>query len=274
MHVLIDADLVCYRCAASVGDGAEDIAHARCDTLVRELIHTTNSEYYTCFLTGQNNFRKQINPEYKANRKDTVPPQWLQSCRQFLVQEWNAVVSDGCEADDLLGITQTEDSIIASLDKDLLMIPGNHYNWVNDEFTTTTPLDGLRCLYRQMLIGDRADNIFGVDGIGKVKAARIIDVLDDEQDMIDTVFSLYKEDVERFIMNAQCLWILQREGETWAHRVNPLILPDQLQQGLEVTLKSMKSFMESTYEHRVTKIEIDLPLGEIAMSEPASSILP
>jgi len=246
MHVLIDADLVCYRCAASVGDGAEDIAHARCDTLVRELIHTTNSEYYTCFLTGQNNFRKQINPEYKANRKDTVPPQWLQSCRQFLVQEWNAVVSDGCEADDLLGITQTEDSIIASLDKDLLMIPGNHYNWVNDEFTTTTPLDGLRCLYRQMLIGDRADNIFGVDGIGKVKAARIIDVLDDEQDMIDTVFSLYKEDVERFIMNAQCLWILQQEGETWAHRVNPLILPDQLQQGLEVTLKSMKSFMEST----------------------------
>ena len=246
MHVLIDADLVCYRCAASVGDGAEDIAHARCDTLVRELIHTTNSEYYTCFLTGQNNFRKQINPEYKANRKDTVPPQWLQSCRQFLVQEWNAVVSDGCEADDLLGITQTEDSIIASLDKDLLMIPGNHYNWVNDEFTTTTPLDGLRCLYRQMLIGDRVDNIFGVDGIGKVKAARIIDVLDDEQDMIETVFSLYKEDVERFIMNAQCLWILQQEGETWAHRVNPLILPDQLQQGLEVTLKSMKSFMEST----------------------------
>jgi len=239
-------DLVAYRCAASVSDGAEDIAHARCDTLVRELIHTTNSEYYTCFLTGQNNFRKQINPEYKANRKDTVPPQWLQSCRQFLVQEWNAVVSDGCEADDLLGITQTEDSIIASLDKDLLMIPGNHYNWVNDEFTTTTPLDGLRCLYRQMLIGDRADNIFGVDGIGKVKAARIIDVLDDEQDMIETVFSLYKEDVERFIMNAQCLWILQQEGETWAHRVNPLILPDQLQQGLEVTLKSMKSFMEST----------------------------
>jgi 5'-3' exonuclease len=110
------------------------------------------------------------------------------------------------------------------------MIPGNHYNWVNDEFTTTTPLDGLRCLYRQMLIGDRADNIFGVDGIGKVKAARIIDVLDDEQDMIETVFSLYKEDVERFIMNAQCLWILQREGETWAHRVNYDILPLLLKQ--------------------------------------------
>lgn len=274
MHVLIDADLVVYRCAASVGDGAEDIAHARCDTLVRELIHTTNSEYYTCFLTGQNNFRKQINPEYKANRKDTVPPQWLQSCRQFLVQEWNAIVSDGCEADDLLGITQTEDSIIASLDKDLLMIPGNHYNWVNDEFTTTTPLDGLRCLYRQMLIGDRADNIFGVDGIGKVKAARIIDVLDDEQDMIDIVFSLYKEDVERFIMNAQCLWILQQEGETWAHRVNPLILPDQLQQGLEVTLKSMKSFMENT-SNEIGERQINLRVsdGEIPMSEPAITML-
>ncbi len=271
MHVLIDADLVAYRCAASVGDGAEDIAHARCDTLVRELIHTTNSEYYTCFLTGQNNFRKQINPEYKANRKDTVPPQWLQSCRQFLVQEWNAVVSDGCEADDLLGIAQTEDSIIASLDKDLLMIPGNHYNWVNDEFTTTTPLDGIKHFYTQMLNGDRSDNVFGFDGVARAKVPKfirkIMEPLETEQEMIEIIFSKYSEDVERFIMNAQCLWILQQEGETWAHRVNPLILPDQLQQGLEATLKSMKSFMEST-SMEPTMIQIPM------VGTPANGICP
>ena len=250
MHCLIDGDLVAYRCAASVGDGAEDIAHARCDTLVRELLHATNSDYYTCYLTGRNNFRKEINPDYKANRKDTVPPQWLQSCRQFLVQEWNAIVSDGCEADDLLGINQTDDSIIASLDKDLLMIPGNHYNWLHGEFSTTQIEDGIKHFYTQMLNGDKSDNIYGFDGVARAKVPKfilkIMEPLETEQEMIDVVFAKYNEDVDRFIMNAQCLWILQREGETWAHRINPSILPPLLQQGLEATLKSMKSFMVDT----------------------------
>jgi len=250
--VLIDADLVAYRCAASVSvDAPVDIAIARCDRLMQEIIHATSAEKYMGFLTGSNNFRKIINPLYKANRTQP-PPKWLQECREFLVLDWHCKISDGCEADDLLGITQTSESIVASLDKDLQMIPGKHYNWVKAEDCIVTPQGGLKHFYKQMLIGDRTDNIFGVDGIGKVKAERIIEPLQTEKEMIEQVYSLYNEDAHRFLMNAQCLWIMQNEGETWGHRVNHSILPDPLLHALEAMLGSMTFSMDDISMEPIT----------------------
>ncbi len=242
--LLIDSDLVAFRCAASVGEDAKEIALLRVDRLMQELLHSTQADSYLAFLTGSGNFRKKINLEYKANRKDKEPPAFLQDCREFLVTEWNAQVSDRCEADDMLGIYQSDDTMIASLDKDLRMIPGMHYNWVKGETDYVDHLAGLRHFYKQMLIGDRSDNIFGVDKIGPVKAGKIIDNLEDEIDMIEAVFNLYNEDAKRFVMNAQCLWIMRKEGETWVNR--DLTLPNQLQQEVEVMLDSMTSLMDAT----------------------------
>jgi len=233
--LLIDADLVAFRCAASVEPhGEEEVALLRVDKLMRDLLINTDSESYLAFLTGGNNFRKQINAEYKANRKDKEPPRWLQACRGFLVSEWNAIISDGCEADDLLGINQNEGTRLASLDKDLRMIPGNHFNWLHNEYFYVSELDGLKHFYKQMLIGDRSDNIIGVTGLGQVKASKYIDPLTTEQEMLDTVWSLYNEDPQRFLMNAQCLWIMQNEGETWLNRKTDLILPDPLKLEVEI----------------------------------------
>lgn len=240
---LIDADLVAYRCSASVGDGDLDIAVARCDRLMQEILYSTDAENYLSFLTGGNNFRKKVNPEYKANRKDKEPPKWLQECRGFLITEWKSIVSDGIEADDLLGISQKEHTILASLDKDLQMIPGFHYNWVKQEKTYVEPLAGLRHFYKQMLIGDRSDNIFGIDGIGPVKASKIIDCLDNEMSMIEVISELYN-DPKRFVMNAQCLWIMKNEGETWVKRTS--ISDGPLKQEMDLLLDSMKSLMVDT----------------------------
>jgi 5'-3' exonuclease len=258
--LLIDGDIVNYRCAASVEPSKKlgpiefteeennrdrEIAIARVNTLMRELLHTTQADTYQCFVSGRNNFRYRVNPEYKANRKDTVDPRFRTDCKTFLINEWNAQVSTGCEADDILGIAQTEDSIIASIDKDLLMIPGWHYNWVKDERTYTTPLDGIRFLYKQMLIGDKADNIFGVDGLGPVKSTKLIDHLETEEEMIEVVYNLYNQNAKRFVQNAMCLWILQEEGITWAHRAQKqLILNDQLGQEVARILNSTKFSMD------------------------------
>ena len=243
----LDGDLIAFRCSASVGlEGEEEIAILRTDKLMRDLLYNTESTSYNCYLSGRNNFRKKVNPEYKANRKDKEPPRWLQSCREYLIKEWNAVVSEGCEADDLLGINQhNTDSVCISLDKDLLMITGWHFRWLDNEKIFVTPDQGLKAFYKQMLIGDKSDNIFGVRGIGPVKAAGIIDTLDTEEEMINTVFKLYEEDAERFWMNAQCLWIMQREKETWQDRVEHSILPNQLQHVLEEKSGFMKSLMDA-----------------------------
>ena len=269
----LDGDLIAFRCSASVGlEGEEEIAILRTDKLMRDLLYNTESTSYNCYLSGRNNFRKKVNPEYKANRKDKEPPRWLQSCREYLIKEWNAVVSEGCEADDLLGINQhNTDSVCISLDKDLLMITGWHFRWLDNEKIFVTPDQGLKAFYKQMLIGDKSDNIFGVRGIGPVKAAGIIDTLDTEEEMINTVFKMYEEDAERFWMNAQCLWIMQREKETWQDRVDLLILPGQLQHVLAEKSDFMTSLMAgiSTDQSMTPQMMSGIPnSGEVMVVSP------
>lgn len=246
MHANIDADLVAYRCAATVTEDMDkDIAFYRMDVLIQQILEATDAISYTLYLTGKNNFRKKINPEYKANRKDIVPPIYLQECRSYLVDNHSAVMSDGCEADDMLGIAQGSETILCSLDKDLRMINGTHYNWVKVECDYVNQQDALRHFYKQMLIGDKSDNIVGVQGLGPVKASKLIDPLDDEQDMFDVVWSKYNNDAKRFLMNANCLWIWRKEGELWQDRQN-LNLTDDLQQEVVTTSDFMKSLRGDT----------------------------
>ena len=233
MTGLIDGDIVAYRAAAScekrdkegnlISLEPEEIALLRADNTMMDILHS--EEDHITFLTGKNNFRYTINPEYKANRRGKPKPEYLQAIRDYLVQEYKTVITDGIEADDALGIHQTENSIIYSIDKDLLMIPGHHFNFVTKEYLEVSELDGIRAFYRQMLIGDTSDNIFGVKGIGKVRAAKLINHLEDEDEMYNTVFDLYMhptcpliDDEERFNMNANCLWIQRKEGELFTDR--------------------------------------------------------
>ena len=213
MIALIDADIVAFRCAASCEteqyeESAKEIAVLRTDKLMREILYVTSADFYHAYLTGKGNFRKKINPEYKAHRKDKPVPKYLQDCKQFLIDNWNTELCEGYEADDALGTMQTKETIICTIDKDLDMIPGDHYNWVKNESYTISEVDGLRNFYKQLLIGDKADNIFGVAGIGTVKAERIIGPLDYEEDMYKVVSELY-DDPKRLCMNMECLWIWQ-----------------------------------------------------------------
>lgn len=215
MTLLVDGDIVCFRCAAVSEHEPEEIALLRTDQMMMDLLSLDDS--HIAFLTGPNNFRKIINPEYKANRKDKSRPIHLEACRNYLVNEYSAIITDGYEADDALGFHQTEDTIICSIDKDLKMIPGSHYNFIKKEYTEVSELDGLKSMYRSMLVGDTSDNIFGIKGIGPVKAAKIIDHLTTEEEMYETVLNLYN-DPERFIMNANCLWIWRNLDETFSKR--------------------------------------------------------
>lgn len=222
MTSLVDADIVAYRCAASAENEGEEVALLRTDAMMMDCI-TVDADYIA-FLTGKNNFRYEINPEYKANRKDKPKPQYLELCRNYLIDEYKAIVTDGYEADDALGFHQTNESVIFTIDKDLLMIPGCHYNFVTKEYKEVTEIEGLQTFYRQMLIGDVGDNIKGVAGIGKVKAAKLINHLETEEEMFDTVYDLYVASfadidcMNRFWMNADCLWIWRKEGERFSDR--------------------------------------------------------
>lgn len=246
MIAIIDADIVAFRCSASVKeDEPVELAIARIDNLMQQILDETESNSYIAYISGKDNFRYKLYPDYKANRRDSVDPVYRQVCKDYLVSNWNAEVVDGIEADDALGYTQTKDTILCSIDKDLLMIPGQHYNFVKNVFTTVTQQDGLRHFWKQMLMGDTADNIIGIKGIGPVKAHKLIDPLDDEQDMFDLVYSHYNQDPKWFVTNANCLWIQRNKGELWASQQR-LTLPEECEQEVVRQLDFMTSLNPTT----------------------------
>lgn len=229
MTALIDGDIVVYRCAAANENNDTGIACWQADEMMQRIIDETDSSSYVCFLTGGGNFRFGIYPEYKANRRDVPKPRHHGTLREHLVRRWNAKVTDGHEADDAMGFTQTEDTIICSIDKDMLMIPGDHYNFVNKEFTTITEPYATQRLYYQAIMGDKVDNIPGYDGKMRPKVPKflkpIIDelyTLTEEQDMYNLVQDMH-HDPEHLDIYLKCLWIWRSEGDIWKHpkeRVN------------------------------------------------------
>ncbi len=220
MKALLDGDICAYRTAAASEEADENICILRLDRNIREILHVTQADTYEIFLSGEDNFRYEIFPDYKANRKDVVKPKWLQQCREYLVTEWKAKLAHGCEADDMLGIAQDKreehplNTVIASIDKDLLMIPGLHYNFVKNEWYQIYYFEGLKKFYDQLLKGDRSDGIPGVPGIGEVKARKMLEGCTTEQEMFDICRAAYNND-ELMLTYGKCLWILREENGIW-----------------------------------------------------------
>jgi 5'-3' exonuclease len=180
------------------------------------------------YATGPNNFRYGVYPEYKAHRGED--PTYRAAVKQYAVDHWGAVLSDGCEADDLLGIDQCqaflndeEETMIVTIDKDLDMIPGWHYfPGITRKGVVVkpprqylvSPTEAIRFFYYQMLIGDPTDNIKGVHGIGPKKAKVILEGLTEEADLLAAVREQYSCD-EEMVMNGQCLWIWRKQNDIW-----------------------------------------------------------
>ena len=223
MITAIDADIVSFSCAVYNEAWGWEACREDIDQLMKRILETTGATDFVAFISGENNFRYKIYPEYKANRKEKPQPILRQEANAYLVTEYGAKVTDGYEADDGIGIaaTRSDGCVICSIDKDLKQIPGNHYNWRKNEFTTVTPLEGLRSFWRSVLTGDRTDNILtGLHRMGPVTAAKVIDDLDNEWDMYQACKAIYPDE-DRMHLNCQLLYILREEHKYWEPPTEP-----------------------------------------------------
>ena len=180
---------------------------------------------YSVYLTGKGNFRHEIakSHEYKGNRKSVEKPVHLYHIRDHLTNKYSAITSEGEEADDLIAIEATRlgpDTVVASIDKDMLQIPCHHFNFGNNEWKTVDEWSGLQFFYNQILTGDRADNIVGLYRVGPVKATKMLSEAKTEQDLWEACVKAYDGDVDRVIENARLLWLRRTEGEIWQPPVN------------------------------------------------------
>lgn len=191
--------------------------------MLERILADVGATEYEVWLSGPDNFRYKVYPEYKAKRLDAKRPRWEKEVKKYLVDHWQANYSVGCEADDMLGVRQMQEigTIICHLDKDMNMIPGRHYNWELSRLGkvirhakeySVSPEDATRFFYYQMLTGDPTDNIKGIPGIGPVKANVILDSC--EGKYFDAVRANYGSD-EEMEMNGKCLWIWRRMNDIW-----------------------------------------------------------
>ena len=195
-----------------------------CNTIMRGMIHAVAPDEYEVYVSGKTNFRTELlkDIDYKGHRGDR--PHHYKAVRNHLIKHWDAIISENEEADDTIGIRavalqETCTPIIASIDKDMKTIAGTHYNFVKKEYEEVNTHQAKLFFYSQILMGDSADNIPGVKGIGPKKAYKLLAELDTEIKMYHTVKKVYIENglsYDYLLETARLLYIRHKEGEMWS----------------------------------------------------------
>lgn len=225
MRALIDADNLAFACAASAEEEDVEVACTRADSFIENILAETGATEYELWFSGDNNFRYNVYPEYKGNRKASYRPLWEKEVKQYITEKWEANWTDDIEADDMLGIRQLEctDTILAHLDKDLNQIKGLHYNWElrrlgevvrEKRIYTVSNEEADYWFFYQLLVGDTTDNIKGVRGIGPKKAAGILHGCESNRERYEAVLGRYSSE-EELDLNAQCVYIHRKHNDHW-----------------------------------------------------------
>jgi 5'-3' exonuclease len=115
VHLIIDGDHISYRAASSCEPTKakpylEELEYAlgRAEDIMQRIMYETNATSYELYIAGEGNWRLEIYPEYKANRKDKPKPTWLEEVREYLITKWKAEIVNGKEVDDMCGIRMTQ----------------------------------------------------------------------------------------------------------------------------------------------------------------------
>ena len=207
MRALIDGDIIVYRNAWAAKDESEAIAKHRVDAMIDRILEDTDATEFQVYLSDstENGFRYRIYPKYKSNRPEKPP--FYDLLKEHLILEFKATITMHQEADDALGIAQTDYRsinvegdplpVICSLDKDLNQIPGDHYSIGTRELYYIDPHTAMERFYEQVLTGDRADNIPGLWMIGPTTAEKILKGCNSEKDMFFATLDTYHRVFEK-----------------------------------------------------------------------------
>lgn len=200
------------------------------------LLETVFCTDYVMAVKGETNFRTEIYPEYKIHRHFDPNKQniFVPVLRKLAVAEDLATEAINCEADDLIRIWAEQSRqrsipfIICSIDKDLLCIPGKHYNMKHKKISEVSEEEALRNFYHQLLKGDQTDNVPGVIGIGEVLAGRILESYHTEEEFQEQVVEQYMlaygdEWKEQLLLNGRLIYLMKTDYDYFSFDNWPII---------------------------------------------------
>lgn len=217
---------------------------------MRTIFEDLGTKSYEMFITSnklEDNFRSSIATlmPYKGNRKDMERPFHYNRIRELLVNGYKAKLVEGQEADDAIGIRQYElaskynsfeGTYIATIDKDLRMLEGHHYNLNTRNIDYVDAEEGLKNFSGQLLKGDVTDNIPGLSRLlklkdrkeeadklsygrpGYLKRFEEFKVDHNAKECYDYVIGLYESygfGTSEITEIGQLLWMRREEGQLW-----------------------------------------------------------
>lgn len=216
-------------------------------SMINRIVKMCPADEYRYYVSDNEtlNFRLKVavTQPYKGNRVAKRPAHY-EFLRNLVIDTYAPIILPCVEGDDAIGIDACaikDKTIIASIDKDLDMLPGWHFNLVSEKlYFTEDPGElyltknrkkvfggGLKWFYAQMLLGDTSDHIPGVPGYGPVKAYGALQPLKNEQEFFEEVYSIYQDKSisHRFLEVADLLWI-QRATDEFKSTELQLMLAD------------------------------------------------
>lgn len=186
----IDGDVVAYRLSAAAevpvnwhGDlwtlhtNFSEVVES-VEGFIKHLQDKLEADKVVIALSDSLNFRKQLNPSYKAHRKSNRKPLVYEAIKDHMKTHMGAITMPRLEADDVLSIMATSCEfgklVIASVDKDFKTVPGHFYDTGKMELKITTRAEAAHAHLVQTLTGDATDGYPGCPGMGPVSALKLL----------------------------------------------------------------------------------------------------
>jgi len=190
--LLIDADVLAFEAAVVAEESIQwkdelwtvhadmALAKARVINKIVEFQENLKTENVVLCLSDRANFRRKLNPDYKANRAKSRLPIILRQVKQWIIDELGGVLWANLEADDVISILATdkamdEETIVVSIDKDFKSVPGIFFDYNKGEYHHPTEEEADNYHLIQTIAGDHTDGYSGVPGVGVVKAQRMLE---------------------------------------------------------------------------------------------------
>ena len=210
MRALVDVESLIYKAAVAT----EDLIQSKSDkdlyttfyrvskgkeyldNVLNDIMGVTGSDKYLLVLGSSRNFRKVINPTYKANRSLIKPHPMVSILKKEFMATHPYYYIDWLEADDTVRILYEEDpfnNIVVSIDKDLKTFPCSIYNpdKPDDGVVKVSAKDAVASFMKQLLMGDTTDGYKGLPGVGPSTATKILSDMSEPD--IEHIKTIYEE---------------------------------------------------------------------------------
>lgn len=187
--LLIDGDQYLHRACAAVErdtrwdednhvlvSNAEEAYDVVKGSLNKITHHFGHEDFVIAFSEGVVFRKTLVDPNYKANRKDTRKPLCFHDLKEQIKKDYKCVYFDGLEADDVMGILSTkpgpDEKIIIARDKDMHTVPGKL--WDGGKYFIIDEAKADYWHMYQTLVGDVSDGYKGCPGIGPKRAETLL----------------------------------------------------------------------------------------------------